>query len=105
MFLNEKERKEYERRFHKYMTTIINNKIISYSQKNKIKEVSLNDLFINGVEFIDLLVGDSDVNYEESFEPEELELIFEDAYVYKAVKSLTNKEKLAIFLRCDRHVV
>lgn len=100
MYISKEEREDYERRFNGYIMRIIKNEYIRYS-KNKAKErrvSSLNEISWDGIECIQNLMGEKDVYIEEVFAPEEIELIFEDASVYRAVKSLTRKEKLAIFL-------
>ncbi len=61
MFISKEEREEYERRFHNFMLKIIRNEYISFSKKEKTKEVSLNELFLDDIELIDMLGGDSDV--------------------------------------------
>lgn len=58
----------------------------------------MNEISCDGIECIQNLIGEKDVYIEEFFAPEEIELIFENASIYRAVKSLTRKEKLAIFL-------
>ena len=100
MYISKEEREDYERRFNGYIMRIIKNEYIRYS-KNKAKErrvSSLNEISCDGIECIQNLIGEKDVYIEEVFAPEEIELIFENASIYRAVKSLTRKEKLAIFL-------
>ena len=100
MYISKEEKEDYERRFNGYIMRIIKNEYIRYS-KSKAKErrvSSLNEISCDGIECIQNLIGEKDIYIEEVFAPEELELIFEDASIYRAVKSLTRKEKLAIFL-------
>lgn len=100
MYISKEEREDYERRFNGYIMRIIKNEYIKYS-KNKAKErrvSSLNEISCDGIECIQNLIGEKDVYIEEFFAPEEIELIFENVSIYRAVKSLTRKEKLAIFL-------
>lgn len=109
MYISKEEREDYERRFNGYIMRIIKNQYITYLKHNKNRELSLNVLNQDGEEFIDLIVEDDDIYSCDDFEIfvqsgnfpfkyNELEILFEDACVYNAVKSLTDKEKLAIFL-------
>ena len=100
MRLNREFREDYERRFNGYIMRIIKNEYIRWSKKEKERQkvISLNITTDIETELIEELIGDNDISVKESLAPNELELIFEDARVYRAVKSLTYKEKLAIFL-------
>lgn len=109
MYISKEEREDYERRFNGYIMRIIKNQYVTYLKHNKNRELSLNVLNQDGEEFIDLIVDDDDIYSCDDFEIfvqsgnlpfkyNELEILFEDVRVYNAVKSLTDKEKLAIFL-------
>ena len=98
MYFNKEEREDYERRFNAYIMRIIKNVYIQFRRKERRKELSLNDFASDGYEFIEMIAGEDDIKFKESLAPKELELLFEDKSIYRAVKSLTYKEKLAIFL-------
>lgn len=112
MYFNKEYIEAYERRFNAYIMRIIKNEYLDYLRCCKKKEISLNELNGDGVELIDLIVGETDVCYKDDFDDlenlllkgrlsskyNELEMVFKDTCVYNAVKSLTEKEKLAIFL-------
>lgn len=100
MCLNREFKEDYERRFNGYIMKIIKSEYTRWciKKRNEEKIISLNVTNDNEIELLESLVGNEDVEITDVFAPKELELIFEDARVYRAVKSLTYKEKLAIFL-------
>lgn len=98
-FSRERE-EEYERMFNGYMMKIIERQYWKFVKKKKREEdiISLNTLTSDGLELIDVLIGENDMVPMEFCDYKELETLVEDKYVYKAIKSLTETEKLAIFL-------
>jgi len=109
MCISKEGREDFERRVNGYIMRIIKNQYIRHVKYNKFREVSLNELNKDGVELIELVAGDDNVYLKDEFDVfaskgnkvlnyNELEMVFEDDCIYNAVKSLTDKEKLAIFL-------
>ena len=100
MKISKEREEEYERMFNGYMMKIIERQYWKFVKKKKREEdiISLNTLTSDGLELIDVLIGENDMVPMEFCDYKELELLVEDYNVYKAIKSLTEKEKLAIFL-------
>ncbi|MBE5822340.1 MAG: sigma-70 family RNA polymerase sigma factor [Clostridiales bacterium] len=100
MYISKEEREDYERRFNGYIMRIIKNEYIRFSKKRcrKSVEISLNDYTESGIERIECIVGENDIEIREFFTPDELELICEDEVFYRAIKPLTRREKLTVFL-------
>ena len=98
-FSKERE-EEYERMFNGYMMKIIERQYWKFVKRKKREDeiISLNTLTSDGLELIDVLIGENGMVPMEFCDYKELELLVEDKCVYKAIKSLTEKEKLAIFL-------
>ena len=90
---------EFERMFNGYVMKIIERQYWKFIKRKKREEqiISLNTLVSDGLELIDVLIGENDIPME-FCDYKELEMLVEDKNVYKAIKSLTETEKLAIFL-------
>ena len=99
MKISKEREEEFERRFNGYVMKIIERQYWKFITKKRREEdiISLNTLVSDGIELIDVLIGEDDIPME-FCDYKELETLVEDKYVYKAIKSLTEKEKLAIFL-------
>ena len=100
MKISKEREEEYERMFNGYMMKIIERQYWKFVKRKKREDeiISLNTLTSDGLELIDVLVGENDMVPMEFCDYKELELLVEDKNLYKAIKSLTEKEKLAIFL-------
>lgn len=91
---------DYEEHFDRYVRKIIKRHYWRYVEKKKKEDevLSLNVKCGDDIEIIETLIGANGIAAKDFCGYKEIEKIFEDEYVYKAVKSLTNTEKLAIFL-------
>ena len=100
MKISKEREEEYERMFNGYMMKIIERQYWKFVKRKKREDeiISLNTLTSDGLELIDVLVGENDMVPMEFCDYKELELLVEYKNLYKAIKSLTEKEKLAIFL-------
>lgn len=99
MKISKEREEEFERRFNGYVMKIIERQYWKFITKKRREEdiISLNTLVSDGIELIDILIGEDDIPME-FCDYKELEMLVEDKNVYKAIKSLTETEKLAIFL-------
>lgn len=99
MKISKEREEEFERRFNGYVMKIIERQYWKFITKKRREEdiISLNTLVSDGIELIDVLIGEDDIPME-FCDYKELEMLVEDKNVYKAIKSLTETEKLAIFL-------
>lgn len=101
MYLSKEYKEDYERRFNAYIMKIIVGTFKDYlrSKKKEILKVSLNERLDSGMELLELIIGDEDINIEEKIIVSKLEELLTDPIIREAVKPLTYKEKLAVFLR------
>ena len=99
MKISKEREEEFERMFNGYVMKIIERQYWKFIKRKKREEeiISLNTLVSDGIELIDVLMGENDIPME-FCDYKELEMLVEDKNVYKAIKSLTETEKLAIFL-------
>ena len=100
MLYSEEYKEDYERRFNAYIMLIIKGSFKDFLRSRQKEEfkISLNECLENGIELLEVVVGEIDINYEERTNASKLEVLMSTPKMYQAVKPLTYKEKLAVFL-------
>lgn len=93
-------KEDYERRFYFYIMKYIKYNYLNYLEKirKESEHKSLNETTENGTELINLVIGDEDILYEENITPENLENLTYNENIHKAIKALSNREKMVIYL-------
>lgn len=100
MSTNNELKEDYERRFYFYIMKYIKYNYLDYLEKiqKEREHKSLNETTENGAELINFVMGDEDILFEENITPKELENLTNNENIYKAIKTLSNREKTVIYL-------